>query len=76
MDDAFVPILSTARAYHSKHQKVFRHFYSLQPGFSSVSTDTVIDVSPINGLQNCYDTPAHGSKGRKIENDVQVLRLT
>ena len=42
-------------------------FYFLRPGFFSILTDTIIDVSPINGLQNYYDTPTHGSKGRKIE---------
>ena len=52
---------------------MFRHYYFLWPGFTSFSTDTVIDVSPINGLQNYYDTPAHSSKGRKIENDMQLL---
>ena len=44
MDDAFVAILSMARTSCSKHQTLFAHIYSLRPGFSSISTDTVNDV--------------------------------
>ena len=76
MDDAFVPILSMTGTYCLKHQKVLLDFEVFTGWlFFSFYGYGNRRFLPLNGLQIHYDTPTHGSKGRKMENDMQILWL-